>query len=84
MMPEEREAKQGEGQDADDGWAIYAAQAVLEGLFEQKHSRPSSAVQDAQAPAQAYRDAAAEMIADPLFDLDSGHGLSSDNTPGQG
>lgn len=26
--------------------------------------------------AQAYREAAAEMRRDPLFDLDSGHGLS--------
>ena len=25
--------------------------------------------------ARAYRDAGAEMLADPLFDLDSGHGL---------
>lgn len=35
--------------------------------------------EDAQALAQAYRDAAAEMMADPLFDLDSGHGLNPDD-----
>lgn len=34
---------------------------------------------DAQALAQAYREAAAELMADPLFDLDSGHGLSPDD-----
>lgn len=27
--------------------------------------------------ARAYRESAAELLADPLFDLDSGHGLDS-------
>ena len=35
------------------------------------------AFQDAEL-ARAYRESGAEMTADPLFDLDSGHGLSPD------
>ncbi|WP_425145981.1 ribbon-helix-helix domain-containing protein [Deinococcus sp.] len=37
-------------------------------------------LQDAEL-ARAYREAGAEMQADPLFDLDSGHGLSPADEP---
>ena len=36
------------------------------------------AFQDAEL-ARSYRESAAELMADPLFDLDSGHGLSPDD-----
>ena len=36
------------------------------------------ALQDSEL-ARAYEEAGAEMLADPLFDLDSGHGLSAED-----
>lgn len=82
-MPEEdKEAGQGVSQD---GSAIFDALAPKAGpieheqLTEQERPEiPKLFGEDVQALAQAYREAAAEMMADPLFDLDSGHGLNWD------
>lgn len=88
MPEEEKKARQ-------DGSAIYDALASIEGPIEREQpayeERPElwkrldegagggEQDEDAQALAQAYRDAAAEMMADPLFDLDSGHGMAPDD-----
>jgi len=58
------------GQDRD---AIFDASASIEREQPAEQERPELRKlfgEDAQALAQAYRDAAAEMMADPLFDLD--------------
>ncbi|GMA14768.1 hypothetical protein E5F05_19860 [Deinococcus metallilatus] len=93
MPEEEKKVGRAAPKGTSDGRAIYDALTAMEGPFEReqpamqerpelldvpdKDSADSPASQDAQALADAYRDSAAEMMADPLFDLDTGHGLSS-------
>jgi hypothetical protein len=83
MPKNEAKAEQAASESPSKGGAIFDALTAMQGPFEREQptmqERPELLElpdEDAQALADAYRESAAELVAAPLFDLDSGHGLS--------